>query len=237
MTWAAERQSRYVCACNVHSVVSARKSTAVRVALDSSDLNLADGAPIAWILRRRGFHKQKRLAGPDFFADLCSSVAAEGLSIYLYGGSRETLVALQRRLLETYPGLHIAGTDCPPYRTLTREEDSEAITRINTSGAHIVFVCLGCPKQELWMAAHKNVVRATMVGVGAAFDFHSGLLNRAPRLFQALGLEWFHRLAQEPRRLWRRYLVTNSLFIMHMTRDWLSISDAVSDETSTEAER
>ena len=137
------------------------------------------------------------------------------------GSSDATLTLLSERLRAAFPGLRVAGTHSPPFRALTAEEDAESVARINASGAGVVFVSLGCPKQEKWMAAHRGRIRAVMFGVGAAFDFHAGVINRAPLWMQRCGLEWLHRLCSEPRRLWKRYLVTNTLFILGATRQLL----------------
>ncbi|MBI2225482.1 MAG: WecB/TagA/CpsF family glycosyltransferase, partial [Betaproteobacteria bacterium] len=139
---------------------------------------------------------------------------ARGDAAYFYGGTDATLTLLSARLRAAFPGLRIAGTYSPPFRPLTLEEDAEDVARINDSGAGAVFVGLGCPKQETWMAAHRGRIRAVMFGVGAAFEFHAGVINRAPLWMQRWGLEWLHRLCSEPRRLWKRYLVTNTLFIL-----------------------
>ena len=180
-----------------------------------------DGAPVAWMLRRLGFAGQARINGPDLMWKYCAEAALRGDAIYLYGGTQATLDTLVARLTGAFPGLRIAGAESPPFRTLTSDEDAAAVARINRSGAGVVFVSLGCPKQELWMAAHRGRVQAVMIGVGAAFDYHAGTISRAPVWMQHAGLEWLHRLASEPRRLWRRYLVTNTLFVIGAARQLL----------------
>lgn len=142
-------------------------------------------------------------------------------SVYLYGGSPETLEILQTRIAQEFAGLQVAGAFSPPFRAITPAEDAQAVQHINASGAGTVWVSLGCPKQEKWMAAHRGRINAVMVGVGAAFDYHAGTMARAPLWMQHSGLEWLHRLASEPRRLWRRYLVTNTLFIVGAARQLL----------------
>jgi N-acetylglucosaminyldiphosphoundecaprenol N-acetyl-beta-D-mannosaminyltransferase len=211
--WTARRESRYVCICNVHSVVTASRDSAFGSVLNQADMATPDGAPVAWMLRRLGFAGQVRINGPDLMWRYCARAAETGQPMFLYGGSAETLELLQLRLLEQFPGLQFAGAYSPPFRPLTAAEDDAVVERINASGASVVWVSLGCPKQELWMAAHRGRVRAVMVGVGAAFDYHAGTLSRAPQWMQNIGLEWLHRLVSEPRRLWRRYLITNTLFI------------------------
>jgi N-acetylglucosaminyldiphosphoundecaprenol N-acetyl-beta-D-mannosaminyltransferase len=220
-SWAAERQSRVVCLCNAHSLVTAQRDPAFGQVLAQADLAAPDGAPVAWILRRLGARGQRRVSGPDLMLDYCEHAAQTGEAIYLYGGQPDTLAALQTRLLQRWPTLRIAGAHAPPFREATAHEDAADTARINASGARTVWVGLGCPKQEAWMHAHRGRVQAVMLGVGAAFDFHAGVLHRAPRWMREHGLEWLHRLASEPRRLGRRYLVTNSLFIAGALRQWL----------------
>lgn len=219
--WAARRESRYVCVCNVHSVVTARQDTAFGGFLATADMATPDGAPIAWMLRYWGFPDQQRINGPDLMWRYCEQAARRGESVFLYGGLPETLSILQTRLMKAFPGLQIAGTASPPFRALTEEEDEADVARINASGAGTVWVGLGCPKQEKWMAKHKGRVRGVMIGVGAAFDYHAGRINRAPAWMQNIGLEWLHRLLSEPRRLWKRYIVTNTLFVVLLARQLL----------------
>lgn len=217
--WASWRESRMVSICNVHSVVTARHDTAFAAALAASDLATPDGAPVAWMLRRRGFAGQPRVNGPDLTEKLCARAAGNGLTVYFYGSTAPTLERLMDALNRRFPGLRVAGAHAPPFRALSAEEDAEDIERINRSGAHIIFVGLGCPKQEQWMADHRGRVAGVMIGVGAAFDYHAGTLARAPLWMQRNGLEWLHRLASEPRRLWRRYLVTNTAFVLGACRE------------------
>lgn len=212
-TWAANRESRYVCICNVHSVVTADHDEVFEYVLAAADMVTPDGAPVAWMLRRLGFKGQQRINGPDLMWKYCELAAQRGDSIFLYGGKSETLERLQARLGEAFPRLKIAGAYSPPYRMLTHEEDLDVVEMINASGASTVWVSLGCPKQEFWMAIHRGRINAVMIGVGAAFEYHAGTLRRAPQWMQENGLEWAHRLAAEPQRLWRRYLVTNTSFI------------------------
>jgi len=219
--WSRERRSRVGCICNAHSLVTARQDAAFAQVLQRADLCTPDGAPVAWMLRRLGHPGQPRINGPDLMWRYCGWAAEHGESIYLYGGSPDTLQRLQARLCEAHPGLRIAGAWAPPFRPLTDEEDRAAVDAINASGAGTVWVGLGCPKQELWMQAHRGRVQALMLGVGAAFDYHAGTLRRAPPWMQHAGLEWLHRLLSEPRRLWRRYLVTNTLFTAAALRQWL----------------
>lgn len=216
--WAAKRESRVVCCCNVHSVVSADGDPRFGEALARADMVTADGAPIAWMLRRLGYPAQERIAGPDLMWKCCEVAAQSDNAVFLYGSSPESLSALQRHLQQAFPTLLIAGAISPPYRELAVDEDAKTIAAVNDSGATLVFVSLGCPKQELWMAAHRERIHAVMIGVGAAFDYHAGTLGRPPAWARRIGLEWSYRLAAEPRRLWKRYLITNTLFIMRAAR-------------------
>jgi N-acetylglucosaminyldiphosphoundecaprenol N-acetyl-beta-D-mannosaminyltransferase len=212
--WARERQSRIISICNVHVVVTAIQDAAFRRVIEDADMATADGMPVAWMLRRLGFAGQQRINGPDLMWKYCAHAAANGEAIFLYGSTPETLAILRTRLLAAFPALTIAGMIAPPFRPLTEAEDAEIVDTINRSGAGTVWVGLGCPKQEHWMAAHRGRINAVMVGVGAAFDWHAGTVKRAPLWMQHNGLEWLHRVASEPRRLWKRYLVTNMLFVI-----------------------
>lgn len=212
--WASNRESRVVCLCNVHSVVTTNRNVKFRQAIAQADMVTPDGAPIAWMIRRLRHRAQPRINGPDLMWRYCKEAQLRSDPIFLYGSTEATLALLKTRLLEAYPRLNIAGAVSPPFRPLTPEEDSTIVDRINVSGARVVFVSLGCPKQELWMAEHRTRIHAVMIGVGAAFDYHAGTIKRAPKVMQDLGLEWLHRLISEPRRLWRRYLVTNTIFML-----------------------
>ena len=211
---ATHKESRIVCLCNVHSVVMASKSIEFGQVIAQADMATPDGAPIAWMVRHLRRTTQPRINGPDLMCRYCREAQLRSEPIFLFGSTETTLALLKVKLLEAYPNLIIAGAVSPPFRSLTPEEDSVVVDQINASGAGVVFVSLGCPKQELWMAGHRNRVLAVMIGVGAAFDYHAGTIKRAPKLMQDLGLEWFHRLVSEPRRLWRRYLVTNTIFML-----------------------
>ncbi len=211
--WVAEGSSRYIVVCNVHSVMTAWRDPQFRAVINGADLATPDGMPLVWGLRLLGFRRQERVCGPDLMLDLCRLAAAEGYPVFLYGGTEETLEKLQARLEGMLPALSVAGRFAPPFRPLSRQEDEAVTAMIAASGARIVFVGIGCPKQEVWMAAHSGTIPAVMVGVGAAFDFHGGRLRRAPSWMQRSGLEWLFRLLAEPRRLWRRYLVNNPLFV------------------------
>jgi N-acetylglucosaminyldiphosphoundecaprenol N-acetyl-beta-D-mannosaminyltransferase len=216
--WGAARESRYVVFANVHVVVTGSREPDFGAVVASADMATPDGAPVAWMLRKLGHNGQERVSGPDLMWALLGRCEAVGLPVYLYGSTPQTLNALIERTSAAFPALRVAGFESPPFRALTADEDNQAVERINTSGAGLVFVGLGCPKQEHWMLAHRGRVNAVMLGVGAAFDFHAGTVSRAPIWMREHGLEWLHRLASEPRRLWRRYLVTNTLFVLMASR-------------------
>jgi N-acetylglucosaminyldiphosphoundecaprenol N-acetyl-beta-D-mannosaminyltransferase len=219
--WAAAGESRTVCICNAHSAVTASTDAAFREAVNGADLATPDGAPVAWMLRRQGVAGQRRVSGPDLMWAYLERAEGRREPIYLYGSTPETLAALQAALHRRFPALPIAGSWSPPFRAPTAEEIAADLERIHTSGARTVWVSLGCPKQELWMAERRGALMRPMLGVGAAFDFHAGTVARAPRWMQDNGLEWLHRLLSEPRRLWRRYLVTNTLFVLGAARQLL----------------
>lgn len=217
--WGRERASKYVCYSNVHAVVTAAADEETADAINDADLALPDGAPIAWTLRRKGFSGQARLSGPDMMIALCAEAERADIGVFLFGSTDETLSALREKLIERFPHLRIADSYSPPFRPPSAKEDAAIVERINLSGAGLVFVGLGCPKQEIWMHAHRGRISAVMLGVGAAFDFHAGLVRRAPLWMRQCGLEWLHRLIAEPRRLWKRYVVTNSRFILWTAKD------------------
>ena len=221
-SWAAAHESRYVCICNVHSVVTASQDFGFNQIVNNADLATPDGAPVAWLMRLLGHAGQQRINGPDLMWKYCEQAQYRDESVFFYGSSEATLALLKTKLLSAFPTLKIAGVISPPFRTLTSAEDMAIIEQINTSGAGVVWVSLGCPKQELWMAEHRGRINAVMVGVGAAFDYHAGTLKRAPLWMQHNGLEWFYRLVSEPRRLWKRYLITNTLFVLKAIRQLLS---------------
>lgn len=219
--WTLDRQSRYVCICNVHSVVTAAQDPGFRDIVNGADMATPDGMPVAWALRWLGFADQQRINGPDLTLKLCARMSEVAVPVYFFGSSEHTLSLLGQKLRAMFPGLRVAGMVSPPFRALTPAEDNAAVAAINSSGAGIVFVSLGCPKQEQWMAEHRGRVHAVMIGVGAAFDYHAGTLKRAPAWMQDGGLEWFYRFVMEPRRLWKRYLVTNALFVALLAKQLL----------------
>ena len=198
---------------SAHGLVAGARDAKFREVLNSFDVVASDGQPVRWALNF--FHNtglKDRVYGPELTIRLCKAAAEQGVGIYLYGSSPEVIELLRRNLLDKYPALKIAGAESPPFRPLTPDEDAAVVKRINDSGAGIVFLGTGCPKQEHFAHAHRHSIRAVQVCVGAAFDFHAGTKKTAPGWMQRRGLEWLFRLTQEPGRLWKRYLVTNTLF-------------------------
>ncbi|HEX8386993.1 MAG TPA: WecB/TagA/CpsF family glycosyltransferase [Rubricoccaceae bacterium] len=203
--WAARGESRVVYCSNTHSAVEAEGDPSFRDVLNGADLNTPDGVPVVWALRHLGLPSAERVYGPDLTLRVLRDAAAAGVPVAFYGSSDETLRALGERLPTLAPGLDVRAMIAPPYRALTDAEDAAYTAEIAASGARVLFVGLGCPRQERWCAAHRGRVPAVMVAVGAAFDFHAGRVRQAPPALQRAGLEWAFRLAMEPRRLWRRY--------------------------------
>ena len=212
---AAEREPGYVCVCNVHTVMASREDPELRSALLGASLNVPDGQPLVWALNALGHSLSDRVYGPELMARACARAASSGQRFYLYGGrNQRALVQLALNLRQRYPGLPIVGGYSPPHRPLSEEEQAAVVAEINDASPDVVWVGIGVPKQEKWMAKLRPVLHApVLIGVGAAFDFHAGLVPQAPPWLQRAGLEWAYRLAHEPRRLWRRYLRYNPRFV------------------------
>jgi N-acetylglucosaminyldiphosphoundecaprenol N-acetyl-beta-D-mannosaminyltransferase len=201
--------------------MASREDPELRAALVASDaVNVPDGQPLVWAMNALGQSLRDRVYGPELMARACARAAATGQRFYLYGGrDQDVLTGLELSLRRRFPGLNIVGTYSPPFRTLTTEERTAVAEEINASEADVVWVGIGVPKQEKWMAAMRpHLEPPVLVGVGAAFDFLSGLVPQAPPMLQKAGLEWAFRLAQEPRRLWRRYLRYNPRFVAAFAR-------------------
>lgn len=204
----------YACLCGVHGIVTAQHSDALMGALNEAWLNFPDGAPVAWLMRRMGAGTARRVAGPDLMPRVIEAGQETGLRHYLYGSTPEVLERLEERLRERYPRAVIAGRTSPPFRELSDEEHERIAAEISASGADVVWVGLGLPKQDEWLRRNAALIApAVGLGVGAAFDFLSETKPRAPRWARDIGLEWLHRLMSEPRRLARRYAVTNTEFL------------------------
>lgn len=218
--WIARRTPNYVCVTGVHGVMESQADERLRQIHNAAGMVTPDGMPLVWLSRWRGQRHVDRVYGPDLMLACCEQSQQRGHKHFLYGGGDGVAELLASRLVARFPQLQIVGTYTPPFRPLTAEEDADVVSRINASGADIVWVGLSTPKQERWMADHRDRVQApVMIGVGAAFDFHAGLKSQAPYWMQRSGLEWFYRLLTEPRRLGRRYLVNNPSFVWRVCRE------------------
>ena len=212
--WVAQREPNYVCVTGVHGVMESQEDPELLRIHNEAGMVTPDGMPLVWLSRLSGKSHVRRVYGPDLMLAVCKASLISGHRHFLYGGGDGVAELLATRLQERFPGLRIAGTYTPPFRPLTEEEDREVCDLIDESGADIVWVGLSTPKQERWMRQHVGRVRApVLVGVGAAFDFHAGLKRQAPRWMQRSGLEWLFRLVTEPKRLGRRYLRNNPVFV------------------------
>lgn len=217
--WMPEKRSKYICVSNVHMCMETFDSEEFRNVVNNADLVIPDGRPILWAQKLLGFKDAEQVRGQDITEALCRVSNESELKIGLYGGASE--VVLQKvitSLCATYPNIKIVYSYSPPFRPLTTEESNDIANNINNAGVDVLFVGIGCPKQEIWMATHKGKVNAVMLGVGAVFDFISGEKKHAPRWMQKLGLEWLFRLVSEPKRLWKRYFKQNPRFIWYLTR-------------------
>jgi N-acetylglucosaminyldiphosphoundecaprenol N-acetyl-beta-D-mannosaminyltransferase len=215
--WIAEGQRDYVCVSGVHGVMESQGDAELQRIHNAAGLVTPDGMPLVWLLKLGGIRYADRVYGPDLMLALFERAQARGYRHFFYGATDDTIERLSGNLLEKFPGSVIAGSYAPPFRPLTAEEDDDVVRRINQSGADIVWVGLSTPKQERWMAAHRDRLSAgALIGVGAAFDFHAGLKLQAPRFIQRSGFEWLFRMAVEPRRLWRRYLTNNPRFVLRV---------------------
>lgn len=223
--WISSRErSRYVALCNVHMVMEAYNSAYFHRVLASADLVAPDGMPVIWIGRGRGFQLGRRVYGPDLFLEFCKTTATKGYRHFLFGGHSRIPGAVADMLTRCCPGIQIAGTYSPPFREHTRAEQNEMIAQINNSNADVLWVALGCPKQELWMYQNRDRLNVpVMVGVGQAFDLCAGRVRQAPRWARDNGLEWAFRLLGSPGRLWRRYLVYNTQFLYCLALDGLGL--------------
>jgi len=220
-SWIQRGQPNYVCVATVNSIVESQRDESLRAIHNKAGLVTPDGMPLVWLSRMMGYGHVQRVYGPDLMLCLCERAAERGLRNYLFGGRPGVVDLLARRLCERWSELKVVGARTPEflpgsfqYRTLNQEEDAALVEEINASRPDIVWVGLGSPMQERWMAEHVGQLRApALIGVGAAFDFHAGVKRQAPRWMQRVGLEWSFRLMSEPRRLWRRYLIGNSKFV------------------------
>lgn len=208
-----ELSGDYMCISNVHTTVTSYEDASYCVIQNSGIMAIPDGGPLSSVGRRRGYKQMKRTTGPSYMEEIFKTTAEKEYRHYFYGSTKETLIKLYQTLSEQYPEIQIAGMYSPPFRPLTREEDIAIIEQINNSNPDFVWVGLGAPKQEIWMAAHQGAVKGFMVGVGAGFDYFAGNIHRAPQWMQNRNLEWLYRLIQDPKRLFGRYWHTNTKYI------------------------
>jgi N-acetylglucosaminyldiphosphoundecaprenol N-acetyl-beta-D-mannosaminyltransferase len=227
--WIANRQHNYVCITGVHGVIESQRDAQLKAIHNSAGMVTPDGMPMVWLNHLKGHKHVTRVYGPDLMLAVCRAGAADGnmpIKHFFYGGGEGVADLLSKELRAKIPQLRVVGTYCPPFRPLTPEEDFELIEQIKQSGADIVWVGLSTPKQERWMSQHLGKLNApVMIGVGAAFDFHAGLKKQAPAWMQKSGMEWFFRLVTEPRRLWKRYLQNNPLFVWNVLLQSLGLKN------------
>ncbi len=210
-------RGKYICVSNVHTTIMAHDNPAYRNVQNSAAIALPDGKPLSVVSRKRGYTEAERVTGPDLMGELFAR--ENGLKHFFYGDKEETLQILQQKLKEKYPDIQIAGMISPPFRSLSQEEEKAYIQQINDSGADIIWIGLGAPKQENWMYEHQGMFQGVMIGVGAGFSYHAGLIKRAPEWMQKMSLEWLYRLMQDPVRLFKRYFTTNLKFLLLEAKD------------------
>src|SRR5215204_1097747 len=222
MDAARARRSYAVSALATHGLTEAARNIEFGQLVNSIELVTPDGQPVRWAMNMlHGTALQERVYGPDLVAAVCAAAATEGMGVYLFGSTDATCGAVATELPRRYPGLRIVGVQPDRFREATDDEDAQDVQRIRASGADIVLVGRGCPRQERWVALHRGLLPVPMLAVGAAFDYIAGNITRPPKVMQRIGLEWLFRLVQEPRRLFRRYLVHNSLFVLMLAREVL----------------
>ncbi len=213
--WIERQEPHYICVTSVHGIMESQKDERLRSIHNRAGLVTPDGMPLVWLSRFYGFKHVERVYGPDLMLAVCKRSVSKGWKHFFYGGANGVPELLSETLQKRFPGLKVVGSYSPPFRPLTPEEDKEIVQMINNADPDIVWVGLSTPKQEHWMAEHRERLKApVLIGVGAAFDFISGLKSQAPRWMQRGGLEWLFRLLTEPRRLWKRYLINNPLFVV-----------------------
>ena len=216
-----ELKSHYICVSNVHTTVTAYRDPEYRAVQNGAAMNIPDGKPLSIVQHLSGEKEAGRVPGPDLMPELFRLSEEKGYRHYFYGSTQETLDALKDRLSEKYPEMKIVGMYSPPFRPMTEEEDREAVERINAAKPDFIWVGLGAPKQEKWMANHEGRVCGVMLGVGAGFDFHAGTVKRAPKWMQEVCMEWLYRIGQDPKRLLIRYLDTNFSFVFDLMKEGL----------------
>ena len=239
LRWAKTRASKAVCLANVHMLMEAERNSWYREILHRADLVTPDGKPLVLMLRRLGILHQNQVAGMDVFEHLCDLAEKADISVYFLGSTPEILDRMKQKIHQEYPILKVAGMKSIPFMSVDEiraSKDKSLIEEVNNSGAGIVFVCLGCPKQEVWMSQYQGSIKGVMIGVGAVFAMYAGLTPRAPHLVQHAGMEWLYRLAQEPRRLWHRYSSTIPPFLYLASKQLITPGGAKSLFSGVNAE-
>jgi N-acetylglucosaminyldiphosphoundecaprenol N-acetyl-beta-D-mannosaminyltransferase len=217
-SWIATGKSAYICMTGVHGVMEAQSNELLRAVLNRAFINAPDGMPMSWVGWLQGHRQMDRVYGPDFMANLCQLSVSKGYRHYLYGGQPGVAQSLKAALQKRFPGLQVVGTCTPPFRSLTRDEEAGLLADVWSAKPDILWVGLSTPKQECFMAEYVDRLRVPLlVGVGAAFDFHTGRIEEAPAWMKRAGLQWMHRLLQDPGRLWKRYLLNNPAFVWGIT--------------------
>jgi N-acetylglucosaminyldiphosphoundecaprenol N-acetyl-beta-D-mannosaminyltransferase len=211
----------YVCFSTVHMIMESYDNSQYGEKVNAADFIVPDGMPLVWMQKLQGVKNANRVRANDLMIMLCAFAEKNSLSVGFYGGKQTVIDAILQRAKIDFPKLKIAYAFSPPFRVLTAEEDAEIVAEIREKKPDLLFMGLGCPKQENWMAAHKNQLKSVMLGVGASFDFYAGNVKESPEWLGKLGLEWLFRLSQEPRRLWRRYLILNPRFV------WLALAQLI----------
>lgn len=214
-----ELKGKYICVSNVHTTVMSHEEDAYKKIQNESFVALPDGKPLSIVSKLRGYKEAERVTGPDLMKEIFEVSEKKGYKHYFYGSTNETLDKLMKELELEYPKLNVVGYHSPPFRPLSEEEDSEIISQINNINPDFIWVGLGAPKQEIWMSDHAGKINSLMIGVGAGFDYFAKNIKRAPRWMQKFSLEWMYRLMQDPKRLWKRYLVYNTKFIILVIKE------------------
>jgi N-acetylglucosaminyldiphosphoundecaprenol N-acetyl-beta-D-mannosaminyltransferase len=223
-TLVIKKAGSYVCVSNVHMCMEVFDSLEFASIVNNADLIIPDGKPLSWAQKLLGHPQAEQVRGQDIMNALCAVSGEKSLNIGFYGGSSEQLLdTVKAKLVASYPDIRITYAFSPPFRSLTETEDADLVSAINTAKVNVLFVGIGCPKQERWMAEHKPKVNCVMLGVGAAYDFIAGEKKHAPRWVQKIGMEWFFRLLSEPKRLWRRYFSTNPRFIYYFGKQLVKL--------------
>jgi N-acetylglucosaminyldiphosphoundecaprenol N-acetyl-beta-D-mannosaminyltransferase len=223
--WSKRNLSKVVCVANVHMLTEASWDAGLADVLQSADLVTPDGMPLVWMIQLLKRAPQDRVAGLDLMLAVCKKAEADGVGVFFLGSEEAILAKMRSRLNQEFPNLRLLGMESWPFRPLTAAEDAAVIDQVNQSGAGIVFLSLGCPKQEFWMAQHQGKIKAVMVGIGGVFPLYAGIYRRAPAALRAAGLEWLYRLIQEPRRLWGRYSRTIPPFM------WMALQQLLTPST------